>query len=389
MRDQQGVRRVDDDEVLDADGRDDAIPGMDVRVPRGDRDALALAAVALARRARPARRPPATSRCRSSRTCRARPRRRRRPPPSPSPRSRSRCPARRRTARRRSPASTRRFAAGRCRDRPHRVEHGRRVARERREDRRRREAEHARVPDVVAGGEVLARLLERRLLDEAARRERRRPVAGERLAAFDVAEAGLGMRRADAERDQRARSARGARRARPPRRTRRDRGSGDRPAARAARRRRRGAARTQSAASAMAGAVLRPKGSSRYDVRAGSLPRSAGVRVLRVKVVVAVGDGHELRDTGQRERARRGLREQRLAVGQRHRRLRRRLARQRPQPRAGAAGEDHGNDAAELTGGDIARWEANAEGLEIARVYPMYVNVTPARARCPVLSSTF
>ena len=81
------------------------------------------------------------------------------------------------------------------RDRPDRVEHGRRVARERREDRRRREAEHPRVPDVVAGGEVLARLLEPRLLDEAARRERRRRAAGERIAAFDVAEARLGMRR--------------------------------------------------------------------------------------------------------------------------------------------------------------------------------------------------
>jgi hypothetical protein len=70
-----------------------------------------------------------------------------------------------------------------------------------------------------------------------------------------------------------------------------------------------------------------------------------GIGVLRVEVVVAVGDGHDLGDIGQRKRARRGLREQGLAVGQRHRRLRRRLARQWPKARAGAAGEDDGNDA--------------------------------------------
>ena len=48
MRDQHGVGRVDDDQVLDADGRDDAIVGMDVGAAGLDRDALALAAVAVA-----------------------------------------------------------------------------------------------------------------------------------------------------------------------------------------------------------------------------------------------------------------------------------------------------------------------------------------------------
>ena len=80
-----------------------------------------------------------------------------------------------RTAPRRSRASIASpLAAMRLRDRAHRVEHLRRVPRERREDRRRREAEHPRVPHVVAGGEILARRRERRLLDEAARGERRR-----------------------------------------------------------------------------------------------------------------------------------------------------------------------------------------------------------------------
>ena len=47
MRDENGIRRVDDDQILDADRRDDAILGMDERAARGDGHTLAAAAVAL------------------------------------------------------------------------------------------------------------------------------------------------------------------------------------------------------------------------------------------------------------------------------------------------------------------------------------------------------
>ena len=47
VRDEQGVGRVDDGEILDADGRDDAVAGMDKGIPGGDGDALALAAIAV------------------------------------------------------------------------------------------------------------------------------------------------------------------------------------------------------------------------------------------------------------------------------------------------------------------------------------------------------
>jgi hypothetical protein len=71
----------------------------------------------------------------------------------------------------------------------------------------------------------------------------------------------------------------------------------------------------------------------------------AGVGILRVEVVLAVGDGHEVRQAGNGERPRGGLGEQRLAIRQRHRRLGRGLPRQRPQSRTSTAGKNHWNDA--------------------------------------------
>ena len=244
------------------------------------------------------------------------------------------------------------------------------MARERGEDRRRREAEHPRVPEIVAGGDVGAGLVDRRLLDEANRGERRRPVAGDRGAALDVAEARLRMRGTDAERHQRAvlREARGARDRRHERRVIADEVIG----------------RQHEKHDVVAMAAVRPQRRERDGRRRvaaegfeqvrrafGKLVAHPGVGVLRVKVILAVGDGDEFRDTGQRQRARRGLREQGLAVRQRHRRFRRRLARQRPQPRAGAAGKDDGNDADGGGGGRHCVWDRMCEGLEFARVYPM------------------
>src|SRR6185437_16946177 len=46
VRDQQRVWRVDDDQVVDTDGSDDAVAGVDEGVARADSDALALAAIA-------------------------------------------------------------------------------------------------------------------------------------------------------------------------------------------------------------------------------------------------------------------------------------------------------------------------------------------------------
>ena len=79
-----------------------------------------------------------------------------------------------------------------------------RVTRERREDRRRREAEHARVPHVVAGRNILARCLERWLLDESAHGKRRRRSLAEGVTALDVAESRFRAQRGDAERDERS-----------------------------------------------------------------------------------------------------------------------------------------------------------------------------------------
>ena len=66
----------------------------------------------------------------------------------------------------------------------------------------------------------------------------------------------------------------------------------------------------------------------------------ARVDIARMEEVVAVGDRDEVRGTRQCQRPPRGLREQRLAVGQRHEGLRCGFARQRPQARARATGKN-------------------------------------------------
>ena len=193
------------------------------------------------------------------------------------------------------------FGRERLRNRAHGVEHGGRVPRERLEDRGRREAEHPRVPHVVAGGEVFARRRERRLLDEAPCGERRWRRTRMRVAALDVAEAGLGMRRRDAERHQRSAARETRPRARPPLRTPPGRESDDRRAARAAPRRRRAAPATQSAASATAGRRVATEGFEQERRALGRSGAQSAVGILGVEVVVAVGDGDEL---GRRRAAR-------------------------------------------------------------------------------------
>ena len=201
-------------------------------VPRvGDGDALAAAAIAVGIRVGQLRHRLPRARRRSSRSRRARPPRGRRPPPSPSPRSRSTGRAWPRSSPRRSRASARPACADSgCHTVRAAASDRGRIALERREDGGRREREHARVPHVVAGGEVLARLRERRLLDEAARPRTRAPRSAR--AALDVAVA-----RSPAASGVMpnvtslpvARQLRGARHRR--RRTRLRRGSGDRPPA--------------------------------------------------------------------------------------------------------------------------------------------------------------
>jgi hypothetical protein len=229
-------------------------------------------------------------------------------------------------------------------DRERRLEHCGRMTCERRQHRIDREAEHAGVPHVVAGGKVLARLGERGLLDEANGIERVRAVSSDGRAAFDVAESRLGMRGGDAERDERPVlcERRSARHAGHKRRVIADQVIG----------------REYEQDGVAAVSPLRPQRSQRDCGRRVAAERleevrrarrqpvaHAGVRILRVEEVLAVGDRDEVGDARDCQRARRGLGKQRLAVGQRHRGFRRRLPRQRPQSRAGAAGEDHRNDA--------------------------------------------
>ncbi len=218
------------------------------------------------------------------------------------------------------------------------------MACERIDDRVGGEREHSRVPHVVALLQVLARGGERRLLDEAARakRRRRRAFRGQqRLAAFDIAEARLRVCRRDAERDKRARGREFGG-------TRNRCGEGvlvadqvigrhdeQHVAAEAAR------LRAQRADGHRRRGVATER-LEQVDRRRGLRRAGCRIRVLRVEVVIAIGDGEERIDAFQRPCARGRLAEQRLAVGQRHERFRRRFARQRPQARAGAAGKDHG-----------------------------------------------
>ena len=211
------------------------------------------------------------------------------------------------------------------------------MPRERRQDRTRREGEHAGVPEKISGRAVVLSRRQRRLLDEAARDERRRNASGfaERFAAFDVAEAGFRVRRRNAEGDE------------PPLRRPFDRGRdcvcecgvvadqmvrrqhqqhavfvppGPGPD-RAERNGRRGIA------------TERLEQKDRIARRAASC---AGVDVGHLPVIRTIGDRRQRRDAWQLHRPPRGLGEQRIAVGQRDERLRHGLARQRPETRAGA-----------------------------------------------------
>ena len=200
MRDQHGIGRVDDDQVLDADRGDHAILRMDERAARVDGDTLAAAAVAVGigvgqlrhglpradvapveiaanHRDRAVGRGLFHHRVVDRHVGRGRERRG--------------VDLEHRVVRARGQRLPRARAAARRRARSAR----------RRRGMRRREREHAGVPDVRARGEEVARLGERRLLDEAPWREgAARP---RRRAALDVAEAGLGQRGRDAERHER------------------------------------------------------------------------------------------------------------------------------------------------------------------------------------------
>src|SRR5205814_8241494 len=76
------------------------------------------------------------------------------------------------------------------------------------------------------------------------------------------------------------------------------------------------------------------------------------VQILGMEIELAVSDGEELGYVRQRKRAYRRLPEQRFAVGQAHEGLGRHFTRQRPQARAGATGDDDGNEGrhAEIRG---------------------------------------
>ena len=79
----------------------------------------------------------------------------------------------------------------------------------------------------------------------------------------------------------------------------------------------------------------------------GRLPTfaRAGTRidVFRMEIEIAVRDGQKVRHVREIEGATRRLAEQRLAVGKRHERLWRGLARKRPQARTRATGENQRN----------------------------------------------
>ena len=96
------------------------------------------------------------------------------------------------------------------------------------------------------------------------------------------------------------------------------------------------------AASAMAGAVLRPYGLEQDGRRrhapsraAARRPGNGGPRCKRPRAPVASGKARE---------PRRGLLDHGALAGERQELLGQQLARQRPEARAGAAGEDHGDE---------------------------------------------
>jgi hypothetical protein len=201
---------------------------------------------------------------------------------------------------------------------------------------RRREHEHAAVPIIIAG------------LDELR--------AQDRAAAFSMnsatGKAGPARRRggcshsrsrARARRCRRSRACRIApppRRARPPAETRAHRGSRDRPAPRSGSPRDRFAAPLQSAASATAGAVLRPVGSSRIAAGAAPSTRICSATANRcASLHTTIGALARAMPAS----AQRGLLQHRALAGEREQLLRIHLARQRPEPSARAARQNHRN----------------------------------------------
>ncbi len=98
---------------------------------------------------------------------------------------------------------------------------------------------------------------------------------------------------------------------------------------------------TSTAAAAMAGALLRPTGSS--TIRASSMPTARSCSAIRNRCSwLQTTTGGANFGTG---RAGRGLLHHGAVGHQRPELLRETLARHRPKPRAGTAGEDNGNDA--------------------------------------------
>ncbi len=207
MRNQHRVGRVDDHEVLDTDGGDDALVRVDVRSPRRDRDPLALTAIAVA----------VGNRERSNRLPRADV-----APIECAPHDRDFAGLRGALHDRVVDRDVRHRGEQRGVDLEHRRDreplerlrdgtrcrqHAGRVPRERFDDGIGGEREHAGVPHVVSGRQVIARECELRLFDEASRAIRggcRTLGRHDQIAALDVAEAGFRMRRRDAEGDQRA-----------------------------------------------------------------------------------------------------------------------------------------------------------------------------------------
>ncbi len=166
-------------------------------------------------------------------------------------------------------------------------------------------------------------------------------------AAADVAVAGLGRARHDAEGHQLAGGGRGHRQ--PDRRpgTPRDRAARDPRAAPACSASSPASWRAACAASAMAGAVLRPTGSSR--MAAGGMPISRSCSATRKRCAslqTTIGRGGVRKPREPRG----GVLDHGALAGQRQELLGQQLARQRPEARAGAAGEDHRD---EFHGGGI------------------------------------
>ena len=218
------------------------------------------------------------------------------------------------------------------------------MRREGREDRARGEAEHPRVPEVTARRDVVPRQLELRLLDEARDALAVRAVGG---GAFDVAVAGLRARGLDAEGDQQPLAREGHRVGDGAREGRlvADEVVGGKHQHRGVRAH--AVARPQRRERDRRGRVA-PEGFQQVDVARARAAR-CGIHVLGREVVLAVGDGHQAGDAGERAGARGGAAEERAAVGKRQERLGGRLAGQRPQPGPGAAGEDHGYEGRHRT----------------------------------------